>query len=95
MSIAQSLHVTLPKEMADLVRAKIASGEYSSAIEVVQGGLQALLEHDAEVEHWLRGEVASTFDGWAANPERAKPLDEVAARMDAFMNTAVLKASQV
>jgi hypothetical protein len=37
-------------------------------------------------EQWLREEVAATYDAHKANPDLASPLDEVARRLDAFMN---------
>ena len=92
MSEAASINIVLPPDMAAMVKAKVASGEYASEGEVIQDGLLALQDHDAEVERWLRDEVAGSYDEWKANPERAKPLDEIAARLNVYMDAAVSKA---
>ena len=41
MRSTQQFSVTLPNEMADHVRAKVASGEYASESEVIRDGLRA------------------------------------------------------
>ncbi len=42
----------------DLVRAKVAKGEYATESEVIRDGLRTLLAHDRAVEDWLRDTVA-------------------------------------
>jgi len=44
----QQLSITLPNEMADAVRAKVASGEYATESEVIRDGLRALLARDQQ-----------------------------------------------
>lgn len=76
MRSTQALSITLPIEMARMVREKVASGEYASESEVVSEGLRALAEQDVTMERWLREEVAPAYDELKAHPERTVSLDE-------------------
>lgn len=88
MRTTQQLSITLPLEMAMLIKEKVSNGGYASESEVVREGLRALLERDAAVERWLRDEVAPTYDAHKANPSAASPLSDVVTRLDAFMDKA-------
>ena len=92
MRTTQQMSITLPLEMAKIVRVKVANGGYASESEVIRDGLRALQDRDEAVERWLREEVAPTYDAHKANPGKASPLAEVAARLDAFMDAAEPKA---
>ena len=50
MRTTQQLSITLPNEMAYLVRAKVATGEYATESEVIREGLRTLLARDRAVE---------------------------------------------
>ena len=76
MRTTQSLSITLPIDMAEMVKAKVASGEYATESEVIRDGLRSLAARDAAVERWLREEVAAAYDAHKANPTRAVPLNE-------------------
>jgi antitoxin ParD1/3/4 len=80
------MSITLPTEMARLVKSKVASGSYASESEVIREGLRALQERDEAVERWLRTEVVATYDAHKANPTLAQPLDEAMKEFDAFMD---------
>lgn len=43
--------------MAQMVKSKVASGEYATESEVIRDGLRTLAAHDAAVEKWLTKEV--------------------------------------
>jgi putative addiction module CopG family antidote len=45
----QQFSITLPNDMADAVRAKVASGEYATESEVIRDGLRALLARDQAI----------------------------------------------
>ncbi len=61
----------LAPEQAAFIDAQVARGAFESGDEVVSEGLRELQERDAEVERWLREEVAPTYDEMKAHPERA------------------------
>lgn len=83
MRSTQQLSITLPNEMADLIRAKVSAGEYATESEVVRDGLRVLLARDRAVESWLREQVAPAYDALKANPSRAVPIKRVRARLAA------------
>jgi len=85
MRTTQSLSITLPIEMAEMVKAKVASGEYASESEVIRDGLRTLIARDAAIEKWLVEEVAPAYDEMKAHPERALSIEEVDRRLDATM----------
>jgi putative addiction module CopG family antidote len=76
------MSITLPVEMADSVRAKVASGDYASESEVIREGLRALEARDEAVERWLRTEVVATYEEMKAHPERGIPAEEVRANIE-------------
>jgi len=84
MRSTQSLSITLPHEMAEMVRAKVTSGEYASESEVIRDGLRTLAARDAAVEKWLREEVVPTYDAAMADPSKAIPADQVFTRIRAL-----------
>ena len=71
MRSTQQFSITLPNEMAEAVRAKVASGESATESEVIRDGLRALMGRDQAVEAWLRKEVAVAYDALKAAPSRA------------------------
>ena len=77
MRSTQQLSITLPNEMADLVRAKVAAGEYATESEVIRDGLRVLLARDRAVEDWLRETVAPAYDALKADPSRAVSAEHV------------------
>jgi putative addiction module CopG family antidote len=83
MRSTQQLSITLPNEMAELVRAKVATGEYATESEVIRDGLRTLLARDRAVEAWLREQVAPAYDALKADPSRAVSADDVRAMISA------------
>ncbi|MBD8526427.1 ribbon-helix-helix domain-containing protein [Pseudomarimonas arenosa] len=81
MRTTQQLSITLPNEMADVVKAKVRAGEYASESEVIRDGLRALLARDRAVEAWLHGQVGPAFDALQADPGRGVTPDAVRARL--------------
>lgn len=70
MRSTQPLSITLPNEMAEAVKAKVARGEYATESEVVREGLRALLERDRAVETWLREQVVPAAIALERDPAR-------------------------
>lgn len=77
MRTTQQLSITLPKEMAELVRAKVASGEYASESEVIRDGLRSLAARDRAIESWLRDEVVPAAAALEVDPSRGLTPDQV------------------
>jgi antitoxin ParD1/3/4 len=84
MRTTQQFSITLPNEMANLVKTKVAGGEYATESEVIRDGLRALMARDRAVENWLHQEVGSAYDALKADPTRAISIDQVRARLDAL-----------
>ena len=82
MRSTRQLSITLPNEMAEIVRTKVASGEYASESEVVREGLLSLTARDAALNRWLNDEVAKSYDEYKANPEIGISAAEVSAALD-------------
>jgi Arc/MetJ-type ribon-helix-helix transcriptional regulator len=83
MRTTQQFSVTLPIEMANLVKTKVAGGEYATESEVTRDGLRVLMARDRVVESWLAQEVAQAYDALKADPGRAIPIDQVRERLAA------------
>jgi antitoxin ParD1/3/4 len=77
MRSTRQLSITLPNEMAELVRAKVESGEYASESEVIRDGLRSLRARDLVFERWLQEQVAPAYDALARDPRRAIAVDDV------------------
>ncbi|MDR2212088.1 MAG: hypothetical protein LBE21_00470, partial [Pseudomonadales bacterium] len=61
MSNTQQLTITLPSDMAAMVREKVTSGEYANDSEVILDGLEFLRERDRGLERWLRTEGLAAY----------------------------------
>lgn len=79
MRTTRQMSVTLPLEMADMVRARVESGEYASESEVIREGLRSLAARERAVESWLRDQVAPAYDRVAADPPISMSPDQVRA----------------
>lgn len=77
MRTTQQFSVTLPNDMARLVREKVSSGEYASESEVIRDGLRALLARDRALESWLRQEVVPSYDAMNADRSRGRSPENV------------------
>lgn len=79
MRTTRQMSVTLPNEMAQLVKDKVASGEYASESEVIRDGLRTLAARDKAVEAWLRNEVVPAYEEYKANPGSVLTIDQIRA----------------
>ena len=84
---AERFSVTLPQDLAQMVKAKVASGEYSSESEVIGEGLRALLGRDRNLESWLGSEAASASDQLKADPSSGRTPEEVWAALSGETKT--------
>ncbi len=83
MRSTQQFSITLPNEMAEAIRAKVAAGEYATESEVIRDGLRVLLARDRAVEDWLRKDVAAAHDALKKDPKRAVSAQDVRTRLAA------------
>ena len=77
MRSTRQLSITLTREMAEKVRAKVDSGEYASESEVIRDGLRALEARGKAIDAWLRNKVAPTYDAMKADPSQAVSITRV------------------
>lgn len=83
MRTTQQLSITLPTEMAEVVKAKVRAGEYATESEVIRDGLRTLLARDRAIESWLHQQVGPAYDELKADPSRAVTADQVRTRLAA------------
>lgn len=81
MRTTQQLSITLPNDMADIVKSKVRTGEYASESEVIRDGLRVLLARDRAVENWLVNQVAPAYDAMQADPSLAVTADQIRKRL--------------
>ncbi len=92
MRSTQQFSITLPNQMADAVKVKLAAGEYATESEVIRDGLRALMARDRALEIWLAGQVAPAYDALKAEPLCAQSTDQVRARLAAGHQDAITKS---
>lgn len=81
MSTVQKRTFSLSEEQAEFIDAKVETGNYASASEVVRAGLRALKERDEAIERWLREEVVPVYDAIEADPSLGIPAAQVRAEL--------------
>jgi Arc/MetJ-type ribon-helix-helix transcriptional regulator len=83
MDDTQEFYVRLPKKMAEQVQRKVRSGAYIDAGEMIQDGIQVLLDRDEALEQWLREEVVPSIEECKADPGSTIPADQIMDRIRA------------
>ncbi|MQT11356.1 type II toxin-antitoxin system ParD family antitoxin [Segnochrobactrum spirostomi] len=83
MRSTQQFSVTLPDEMAQMVKDKVRSGEYASESEVIREGLRALQAQERALDDWLRTEVGAAYDELRADPSIGRTPEQVLAALRA------------
>ena len=81
MRSTKQLSITLPNDLADMVKAKVQTGEYATESEVIRDGLRTLKARDRAVESWLNGQVASAYDAHKADPTRTVTVEHIRTRL--------------
>ena len=92
MRTTQQFSITLPNELANLVKAKVGGGEYATDSEVIRDGLRAMMARDRAVEHWLAQEVGPAYDALKADPSGALTADQMRLRLGELHQETVGKA---
>jgi len=88
MRTTQQMSITLPFEMADVIKTRVRSGEYATESEVIRDVLRALMARDRAVESWMQGQVGPAYDALKADASRAVSIDQVRARLADEHNSA-------
>lgn len=83
MRTTQQLSITLPKEMASMIKEKVATGEYATESEVIREGLRALIARDRAVDAWFKEQVGPAYDALQSDPSRAIGIEEIRAKLAA------------
>jgi len=81
MRTTQQFSITLPNELAGMVKDKVSAGLYATESEVIRDGLRALMARDRAMEHWLHEQVGPAYDVLKADPSRGVDADQVRARI--------------
>lgn len=92
MRTTQQFSITLPKEMAGLVKSMVATGAYATESEVFRDGLRALMARERATERWLLEQVGPAHDALKADPSRAVTAEQLRARIAAEHKAATRKA---
>jgi antitoxin ParD1/3/4 len=92
MRTTQQFSITLPNEMADLIKTKVTAGEYATESEMIRDGLRALMARDRAIENWLSQEVGSAYDKLKADSARPVTVDQVRVMLAAEHKKATVKA---
>jgi putative addiction module CopG family antidote len=77
MRATRSLSITLPHDMAQMVKDKVAAGDYATESEVIREGLRALKARDIAEEEWLRTEGVARYDAYHRDPSGTLPAETV------------------
>lgn len=77
MQAEEHLSITLPAEIARIIRDKVATGQYASASEVVGDSLLTLAERDEAVDAWLTAEVVPAYDRLRDDPGSAITIEKI------------------
>jgi putative addiction module CopG family antidote len=77
MRTTQQMSITLPNDMASMVKDKVSTGHYASESEVIRDGLRALIARDRAVENWLQNTVGPAYDALQDDPTRGLTPNEV------------------
>lgn len=85
------ISITLPHDMAAMVKEKVASGQYATESEVIRDGLRILKARDEMLEAWLRDEVAKSYDEFASGKGGEIPGEDMMAKLRANYRARVSK----
>jgi antitoxin ParD1/3/4 len=78
----RTMNVSLPEQMEEFVRQKVAAGDYETASEVVREGLRLLKQRDDLWKAELRSKIKQGVDSIRAG--RSIPAQQVKAEIAAF-----------
>lgn len=83
MRTTKQMSITLPKDMAKMVKNKVSSGEYATESEVIRDGLRALIARERAVDNWLQNQVGPAYDAMKADSSRGVSLEKIRKQLTA------------
>ena len=83
MSVSHPLTIDLPEEAFSFISAKLSSGEYANASDVVRDSLGQMQLWNEESDELLRAEVSPALEELDANPSRGLTIEQVKAHLAA------------
>jgi antitoxin ParD1/3/4 len=86
LQLMQKLTVTLPDEIAEMVRRRVDSGEYANESDVIRDALQTIEDdpmRGPEIEEWLKTVAVPALDAIAADPSLGRSVEQVRASLAA------------
>ncbi len=69
--------------MAEALKSKVTSDEYTTESEVIRDGLRVLMARDRAVENWLVQQIAPAYDALKADSSQAVTVGQMRARLKA------------
>ena len=81
MQTTEKLSITVPREMAEMIRGKVQAGSYASNSEVIREALRLLQEREGEKAEklaWLQAKIEHSL----ADPRPSVAADQVFARLE-------------
>ncbi|WP_375457605.1 type II toxin-antitoxin system ParD family antitoxin [uncultured Enterovirga sp.] len=71
MPLPKTVSLSLPSDVVQAIRSKVATGRYESDGDLVRESLKALDSRDTDLDEWLRTEVIAVYDAHVVDPSRA------------------------
>ena len=81
----QEFTITLPKDVVEIIRSKVSSGEYTSESDFVETAIiESLLPipTDSGLDHWIQTEGARRCAAMDADPSRGLTIEEAFAGLE-------------
>jgi Arc/MetJ-type ribon-helix-helix transcriptional regulator len=77
MAIGEPLTVTIPAPLSDRIRARVQSGEFSSADEAVLSELSSVDPIDTDIDRWLREEIIPYCLDLDRDPSQLRTIEQL------------------
>ena len=76
--------IALERRYEEFIKRQLDSGQFESASEVVQAGLDMLEDFEDDRERWLTDEIPARLAEIQADPSKGVPAEEVFAKLEAL-----------
>lgn len=77
----RALTVTLPDDLVEAIEAKVESGEYLSASDVVRDSVEHLARSGFDLDEHEIAEIRASCEEMAADPSLGIPIDQIMDRV--------------